>query len=264
VRAAVVGRPVAHSLSPLLHRAAYAALGLDDWTYDLLDVGAEELPELIAGLGEEWRGFSVTMPCKQVAAEVADVVEPLPGLLRAANTLVRTDDGGWRAENTDVTGVGMALQLAGVERVSSAAILGAGGTAGAAAVALSSLGAQHVDIVVREPARAGDVVRVLGVLGVDAAVTSLAEADLDVPLVVSTVPITAHDDVRSLGWRAGQTVLDVLYAPWPTPLAQTVEKAGGTVVGGLEVLFWQATVQVELMTGRPAPIGAMRAALDAR
>jgi len=262
VRAAVVGRPVSHSLSPLLHRAAYAALGLTDWTYDALDLGADQLPELLAGLGQEWRGFSVTMPCKQAAVDAADIVEPLPRLLHAANTLVHTD-GGWRAENTDVTGVGMALQLAGIERVSAAAILGAGGTAAAAAVALASLGAQHLDVVVREPARAAGLLRVLDVLGVDHSVSRLSEADLDVPLVVSALPIDAQRGLPDLGWRAGQTVLDVLYAPWPTPLAERVTAAGGTVVSGLEVLFWQATVQVELMTGHPAPIAAMRAALDA-
>jgi shikimate dehydrogenase len=263
MRAAVIGRPVAHSLSPLLHRAAYAALGLTDWTYDALDVGAEDLPPLLAGLGEEWRGFSVTMPCKQAAVDVADEVEPLPRLLHAANTLVRTD-AGWRAENTDVTGIGMALQLAGVERVSSAAIIGAGGTAAAAAVALSSLGAEHVEIVVREPSRAAELTRILGVLDVAASVTPLSEADLDASVVVSTVPIDAQRTVAGLPWRGDQTVLDVLYAPWPTPVAERVAEAGGTVIGGLEVLFWEATVQVELMTGLPAPIGAMRAALDAR
>jgi shikimate dehydrogenase len=262
MRAAVLGRPVSHSLSPLLHRAAYAALGLDDWTYDALDVGAEDLRDLLAGLGEEWRGFSVTMPCKQAAVDVADVVEPLPNLLHAANTLVRTE-AGWRAENTDVTGVGMALQLSGVERVTHAAILGAGGTAAAAAVALSSLGAQHVDIVVRNPDRAADLLRIFRVLGVSTAVTTLDELDLDAPLVVSTVPIDAQPDLLALPWRAGQTVLDVLYAPWPTPLAQRVLDVSGTVVGGLEVLFWQATAQVELMTGQPAPLVAMRGALDA-
>jgi shikimate dehydrogenase len=262
MRAAVLGRPVSHSLSPLLHRAAYAALGLDDWTYDALDVGAEDLPDLLAGLGEEWRGFSVTMPCKQAAVEVADVVEPLPRLLHAANTLIRTD-AGWRAENTDVTGVGMALQLAGVERVTHAAIIGAGGTAAAAAVALSSLGAQHVDLVVRNPERAAELVRVFRVLGVSTTVTPLGDAELDAPLVVSTVPVDAQPDVLGLPWRGDQTVLDVLYAPWPTPLARRVTDVGGTVVGGLEVLFWQATVQVELLTGQPAPIAAMRAALDA-
>jgi shikimate dehydrogenase len=262
VKAGVVGRPIAHSLSPLLHRAAYAALGLTDWTYDALDIGAEELPELLAGLGEEWRGFSVTMPCKQVAVDVADVVEPLPRLLHAANTLIRVDSG-WRAENTDVTGIGMALQLAGVEQVGHAAIIGAGGTAAAAAVALASLGAGHVDVVVRDPSRAQDVARVLGVLGVPMSVTPISDAALDVPLVVSTVPVGAQPDLLAMPWRAGQTVLDVLYAPWPTPLAERVTGAGGAVIGGGEVLFWQATVQVELMTGLPAPIAAMRSALDA-
>jgi shikimate dehydrogenase len=263
VRAAVLGRPVGHSLSPLLHRAAYAALGLTDWTYDALDVGAEDVPVLLAGLGEEWRGFSVTMPCKQVAVAVADVVEPLPRLLGAANTLVRTD-AGWRAENTDVAGVGMALQLGGVQRVSSAAILGAGGTAAAAAVALSSLGAEHVEVCVRAPDRAADLVRVLGALGVAVTVTRLAGAAPEAPVVVSTVPIDGQPDLAALPWRSGQTVLDVLYAPWPTPLVERVTAAGGTVISGLEVLFWQATEQVELMTGRPAPIAEMRAALDAR
>ena len=262
MRAAVLGRPVSHSLSPLLHRAAYAALGLEDWTYDALDVGAEDLRDLVAGLGPEWRGFSVTMPCKQAAVDVADVVEPLPALLHAANSLVRTD-AGWRAENTDVTGVGMALQLAGVERVTHAAILGAGGTAAAAAVALSSLGAQHVDVVVRAPARAADLTRLFPGRGVWSAVERIDEHGLDAPLVVSTVPIDAQPDLLALPWRPDHTVLDVLYAPWPTPLAQRVSDVAGTVVGGLEVLFWQATVQVELFTGQPAPIGAMRAALDA-
>ncbi|MGY2076685.1 shikimate dehydrogenase [Blastococcus sp. SYSU DS0828] len=262
-RAAVLGRPVGHSLSPLLHRAAYAALGLADWSYDALDVGAGDLPDLLAGLGEEWRGFSVTMPCKQAAVEVADEVEPLPRLLGAANTLVRTG-AGWRAENTDVTGVGTALQVGGVDQVRHAAILGAGGTAAAAAVALASLGADRVDVVVREPARAGEVVRVLDTLGVPTRVLPLAGVRVEAPVVVSTVPVDGQPAVAALEWRGGQTVLDVLYAPWPTPLAERVSAAGGAVISGLEVLFWQATVQVELMTGRPAPIGAMRAALDAR
>jgi shikimate dehydrogenase len=252
---------VAHSLSPVLHRAAYAALGLPDWTYDALDIGAEDLPVLLAGLGEEWVGFSVTMPCKQAAVDVADVVEPLPRLLHAANTLVRSAVG-WRAENTDVTGIGMALQLAGVEQVGAATIIGAGGTAAAAAVALSSLGAEQVEVVVRDPSRAGDVVRVLTTLGVAVTVTPLAEADLAAPLVVSTVPVQAQPALLSLPWRAGHTLLDVLYAPWPTVLADHVARLGGTVTGGLEVLFWQATEQVELMTGLPAPIEAMRSALD--
>ena len=263
-RAAVLGRPVGHSLSPLLHRAAYAALGLTDWTYDALDIGPADLPVLLAGLGPEWRGFSVTMPCKQAAAAVADEVDPLPRLLQAANTLVRTGAGGWRAENTDVTGVGTALQIGGVEQLEHGAILGAGGTAAAAAVALASLGARQVDVVVREPARATDVVRVLETLGVVAEVQRLDDVRaIAAPVVVSTVPAEGQATVAELEWRPGQVVLDVLYAGWPTPLAQRVEWAGGQSISGLDVLFWQATVQVELMTGQPAPLAAMRAALDA-
>jgi len=263
-RAAVLGRPVGHSLSPRLHRAAYAALGLTDWSYDALDIGAEDLPVLLAGLGPEWRGFSVTMPCKQAAVAVADEVDPLPRLLQAANTLMRTRDGGWRAENTDVTGVGTALQIGGVEEVEHGAIIGAGGTAAAAAVALASLGARQVDVLVREPARAADLVRVLETLGVVADVQQLDGATaVDAPVVVSTVPADGQPAVAGLAWRPGQVVLDVLYAGWPTPLAQRVEWAGGQSISGLEVLFWQATVQVELMTGQPAPLAAMRAALDA-
>ncbi|MDP9427950.1 MAG: shikimate dehydrogenase [Actinomycetota bacterium] len=261
-RAAVLGRPVGHSLSPLLHRAAYAALGLHDWTYDALDVGAEDLPVLLAGLGEEWRGFSVTMPCKQAAVDVADVVEPLPRLLHAANTLVRTP-AGWRAENTDVLGVGTTLQQAGITQVARAAIVGAGGTAAAAAVALASLGAEQIDVVVREPARAVDLLRVLDSLGVPTTVVLLDSAVVDADVVVSTVPVGGQPAAARLPWTAGHTVLDVLYDPWPTALATAVTEVGGTVVGGLEVLFWQATAQVELMTGQPAPLMAMRGALDA-
>ncbi|WP_040336607.1 shikimate dehydrogenase [Candidatus Blastococcus massiliensis] len=261
-RAAVLGRPVSHSLSPLLHRAAYAALGLDDWRYDALDVGPADLPDLLAGLGEEWRGFSVTMPCKQAAVDVADVVEPLPGLLRAANTLIR-EERGWRAENTDVSGIGTALQAAGVDSVDRVAVLGAGGTAAAAAVALASLGARHVEVVVREPGRAADLVRILDALRVPVTVSRLDGSRVEAPVVVSTVPVAGQPAVSALPWDTGQTVLDVLYSPWPTLLAERVTEAGGTVIGGIEVLFWQATAQVELMTGLEAPIAEMRRALDA-
>src|SRR3954453_20933266 len=160
------------------------------------------------------------MPCKQAPAPAADEVAPLPRLLRAANTLTHLPDGGWRADNTDVHGIGMALQLADVRAVSRAAILGAGGTAAAAAVALAELGAEQIDVVVREPARAADLVRICGALGVSASVTRMAGAAMHADVVVSPVPIGAQPDLLGLGWRVAQTVLDVLYAPWPTPLAQ--------------------------------------------
>jgi shikimate dehydrogenase len=183
-------------------------------------------------------------------------------MLHAANTLVRID-GGWRAENTDVVGIGMALQVAEVETVPRAAILGAGGTAAAAAVALASLGAEHIEIVVREPARAADLVGLLEALGVATTVSGFGTSAVDAPLVVSTVPAAGQPAAAELPWRGDHTVLDVLYDPWPTPLAGRVRAAGGTVLAGSEVLFWQATVQVELMTGHAAPLDAMRRALVA-
>jgi shikimate dehydrogenase len=104
---------------------------------------------------------------------------------------------------------------------------------------------------------------VLNTLGVSATPQRLADTGtLAAPVVVSTVPVGGQPAVAGLAWWRGQTVLDVLYAGWPTPLAQRVTAAGGTAISGLEVLFWQAAAQVELMTGQPAPLDAMRAALD--
>ena len=102
-RAAVVGRPIAHSRSPQLHLAAYRALGLDNWTYDRIDCGAEELPEFVAGLGPEWVGLSVTMPGKFAALALADERTARAEQVGSANTLVRTA-AGWRADNTDIDG----------------------------------------------------------------------------------------------------------------------------------------------------------------
>ena len=223
-RAAVLGRPVAHSLSPLLHRAAYAALGLTDWTYDALDIGAEDLPVLLAGLGEEWRGFSVTMPCKQAAVDVADVVEPLPRLLHAANTLVRTDAGlASREHRRRRHRHGAAAGRRGAGRRGDDRRCR--GTAAAAAVALSSLGAEHVDVVVRDPARAADVGRVLDVLGVPFTVTPLAGGRARRPARGQHRARSPRSPTCcSCPGAAGHTVLDVLYAPWPTPLAQRVDR----------------------------------------
>ena len=251
-----------HSLSPVLHRAAYAALGLTDWTYDALDIGAEDLPVLLAGLGEEWRGFSVTMPCKQAAVDAADVVEPLPRLLHAANTLVRTTAAGGRRTPTSPASA-WRCSWPGSSRSSSAAVIGAGGTAAAAAVALASLGRSTSTSSSGTPRGPRTSSACSTPSTCRRRSPRSAEAALDAPWSSAPCRSTRSRRCCALPWRAGHTVLDVLYAPWPTPLAERVTAAGGTVAGGLEVLFWQATVQVELMTGLPAPIAAMRTALDA-
>jgi shikimate dehydrogenase len=260
VRAAVLGRPIGHSLSPVLHTAAYAALGLADWSYTAVDCGEDELPALLAGLGPDWAGLSLTMPLKRVALAVADSADPLAAAVGAANTLVRRGDE-WRAYLTDVAGIAAALREAGCAAPESAVVLGAGGTAQATLAALCMLGLDAAVVLVRDPARAGELLATADRLGVELDLRAGLPGPLPAAdLVISTLPAGAAD---GLAPPAGAVVLDVIYAPWPTRFAAAAAAAGGTVVSGLAMLLHQAAGQVELMTGRPAPVPAMRAALDA-
>ncbi len=257
--AAVLGRPIEHSLSPLLHRAAYAALGLD-WVYQAIDCGIDDLAGVV-GSRTDWTGFSCTMPLKRAVLELADTVTPLADAVGAANTLLPRERG-WLADNTDVIGVSGALAEVGVHPV-SATVLGAGGTAQAVVAALAGLGLHECRVLVRDPSRAEALRRTADVFGVELALGPLTAVDpgLGAALVVSTLPAGAADLVATAPWHAGQTVLDVVYAPWPTRLAAAAGSAGATVVGGASMLLHQAAEQVRLMTGQDAPLDAMRAAL---
>ncbi|HEX5494144.1 MAG TPA: shikimate dehydrogenase [Mycobacteriales bacterium] len=288
-RAAVLGQPVAHSLSPVLHRAAYRELGLSGWRYDAVECGVDDLPGFVAGLGPEWAGMSLTMPLKRVACTVADEASPLVAEVGAANTLVRCG-GRWRVENTDVGGIVDALREAGVTGPSGwsgptgAVLLGAGGTAQAALAALRELGERHPTVLVRDPSSTGELRAAADRLGVaPVVVAGLADPVVyRAPLVISTVPRGAADVIADraadrvdnpaadrvadrAGWarldRPG-VVFDVVYDPWPTPLARSAGRAGRRVVGGLDLLLHQAVRQVRLMTGHTdVPVAAMRAAL---
>lgn len=258
MRAAVLGSPVAHSLSPVLHTAAYRALGLDGWTYERIECVEDGLAALVDGLGPEWAGLSLTMPLKRVALEVADSVDALATACGAANTLVLPQR---RAHNTDVAGIAAALgPVAG-----PAVILGAGGTAQAALAALRA--AADVTVLVRDLSRTADLRATAERLGVSPrfAVTDPGQLAVvhDAAAVVSTLPAGAADPAIGAAVDPSATVLDVVYAPWPTPFAAAAQAAGARVVGGREMLLHQAVAQVELMTGKPGPVEAMRAALDA-
>ena len=260
-RAAVLGQPISHSLSPLLHRTAYAELGLTDWTYDRFEVGAGELIPFLAGRDDTWRGFSVTMPVKEDALAVAATRSPVAERTGAVNTLVRTPDG-WAGDNTDVYGVRQALLDAGLDpaavRDGVPVILGSGATARSALAALADLGATRVGFVVRDQVRAATLAQA------SADGVSVAAPDVsDAPVVVNTIPGDAADGYASLWFgstRAGQVVLDVRYAADRTPLGSAVAGAGAQLVGGIEMLVHQAAAQVRLMTGREAPLSAMQAA----
>ncbi|WP_019927059.1 shikimate dehydrogenase [Nocardia sp. BMG111209] len=264
-RAAVLGSPIVHSRSPQLHLAAYRALGLD-WTYDRIECTGEQLPGLVDGLGPEWIGLSVTMPGKVAALEYAAEHTERALLVGSVNTLVRTT-GGWYADCTDIDGVRGALQEGGVEKIDSAVLLGAGGTARPALLALSELGARAVTVVARDAGRAASTLELAARLGLETALIGFDDASIRAAAsvadaAVSTVPsagVAAVVDAVAVA----PVVLDAIYDPWPTALAQAVRRAGHTVVSGLDMLLNQAYRQVEHFTGRPAPKAAMAAALDA-
>ena len=255
-RAAVLGRPIAHSLSPALHRAAYAELGLTDWTYDAVECDEAALPDFLGALDADWVGLSLTMPLKRAVLSHADTASDLARRVGAANTVLLAD-GKRHVDNTDVGGMVDAL---GPVDTSAPVILGAGGTAAAALAALQSLGASGVAVVVRDPDRAGELLQAAGRIGISVRLTPWPTMP-DGSVVVSTVPRGALEAVPTLPWAASTTVFDVLYHPWPTVLAQTAAARGCRVVSGLDLLVHQAARQVELMTGQPPPVEAMRRAL---
>ncbi|MFJ4694717.1 shikimate dehydrogenase [Streptomyces sp. NPDC088766] len=262
-RAAVLGSPVAHSLSPVLHRAAYRAMDLPQWTYDLFDVDEAALPSFVEGLGAEWAGLSLTMPLKRAVVPLLDEVSETAAAVEAVNTLVFTEDGRRVGDNTDIPGMVAALREHGVEQVASAAILGAGATASSALAAMSRVCAGEVVVYVRSADRAAEMRRWGERLDVDVRTADWADAAeaLRAPLVIATTPAGATDALATAVPERPATLFDVLYHPWPTELAARWSMSGGAVVSGLDLLVHQAALQVERMTGRsPAPVDAMRKA----
>lgn len=265
MRCAVLGSPIAHSLSPVLHRAAYDKLGLSDWTYDAFEVGETGLAAFLdetatAEDPSEWRGLSLTMPLKQVAIGLCDEVTPVARQVGAVNTVV-FEDGRRIGTNTDVPGLVAALRERGVDRVRSAVLAGVGATARSSLAALRALGVRQTTAIARDPARAGYLSELAIELGVGLEVLPWTASLPSVDLVVSTVPADAAAGIADNLAAAANVVFDVVYDPWPTPLAATAARLGRTVVNGLDLLVHQAALQVELMTGcTPAPVEAMHAA----
>ena len=261
-KAAVLGSPVAHSKSPLLHLAAYRALGLTDWTYERIECVAAQLPGLVRGFGPEWVGVSVTMPGKFAALKFADERTDRAELVGSANTLVRTERG-WRADNTDIDGVAGALGH--VRHLRRAIVLGSGGTAPAAVVALADLGATEITVVARNRDKAARLLELGRAIDVTANFCDLTDARLPAvvataDVLVSTIPADAAAAYAGV-FASVPVLLDAIYDPWPTPLAAAVRDAGGEVISGVQMLLNQAFSQVEQFTGRPAPREQMAAAL---
>lgn len=270
--AAVIGSPIAHSLSPVIHRAAWQQLGIDGWEYRRAEVTEESLPTFIGQLDESFRGLSVTMPCKQAVMPLLDAIDPLASAVGAVNTVVPSA-GMLAGFNTDVTGIASAIRRAcsrsGVPVPSSALVLGARATASSALAALGELGITTTTVAARRFGGPGSVISAASRLGVSVEqvmwsdVSAVASAAARADVLISTLPAGVADAIASrLAPREGQILLDVIYSPRDTALRTTFEKAGGVVAEGTDMLVYQGAAQVQLMTGRSPDPAVMRHALE--
>ena len=265
-RAAVLGSPIKHSRSPILHNAGYEDLGMSDWDYTRIECAAEDLPRIVGEADTSFRGFSVTMPAKFAALEFATEVTDRARQIGSANTLVRTD-AGWRADNTDCDGITGALgELLGeaLPETRRALVIGGGGTARPALWALAQAGISDITVINRSD-RSAELAPLLEPFGVSFRFagfdSDLRQAAREAEVIVSTVPSAAVEGhEQDLGHAP---ILDVIYEPWPTPLTVAAAANGYLTVGGHIMLAHQAYGQFEQFTGRPAPRAAMRRALEA-
>ncbi|MGJ0204733.1 shikimate dehydrogenase family protein [Leucobacter sp. gxy201] len=295
-RLAVLGSPIAHSKSPAIHSAAYAALALD-WEYERFRLEAPDLEAFLAAREPDWRGFSVTMPLKEEAHRLSTVLDPVAEESGVVNTLLRiaSDASGaprWAGFNTDVAGLAAAITDAGLDATSTV-VLGSGATAVSAILAARRLGAQHVEVVARNARAIGDLVarfgesgepgadRPLHVSGTvlphvdalldDAAIAAASEVDARIArptLIVSTLPGPATADLELPEAWTAIPLFDVAYDPWPSPLAARWRSVGGVARAGTEMLVEQALVQVRVFAGGDPSIelddeAAVRAAMRA-
>jgi len=253
-RCAVIGSPISHSLSPVLHRAAYEWLGLD-WTYERHEVGSDEVGAFVATLGNDWRGLSVTMPCKRAILGLGTPDEVV-STLGVGNTVIfdghPSDRETTRIHNTDVSGVRMLLEDAGPG--STVLVYGNGATARSCVYALSQLGVSRVCVRARDMEKTRVLFRDATLWGVD-----VTDSESDPDILISTVPAQVAGE---WGWASAGLVFDVLYDPWPTPLVRQARHRGVPVLTGLDLLAAQGVGQVELMTGHAIDFTILRSAAE--
>mgnify|MGYP000903732147 FL=1 len=271
-RAYVLGHPIAHSLSPALHRAAYAYLGEANLEYDRRDTLPDDLPAIMRGVrnpaGTEEApyiaGLSVTMPLKTAVIQYCDELSETARVTGAVNTVYPRGER-VLGDNTDVIGIVNALRHAGLEpnpERDEPAVIGGGATAISALTALHKLGYRRASVYARSLHKLGSVQEAADRLGIQLEQISLAElpqnlAERGHHPVISTLPARAADEWASqLNGLKGASathrpvLLDVAYNPWPSALASAWEASGGAVVSGLEMLLYQAVEQVLLFTDR--------------
>jgi len=235
VHLAVLGSPIQHSKSPLIHAAAYEQLGLD-WDYGRYDVSTAQFEGFLALRDETWRGLSITMPLKEIATTACSALSPTAVVTGSANTLLNTG-GAWLGFNTDVFGIQKAVSEAVIGDVGTVAIIGSGATARSAAFAMHQMfPSSSLSIHARDEAKANALLDGLGIAGKTADFESLSDYDL----TISTLP----KGIFKPGGKQRGALLDVAYDPWPSPASANYERA----ISGLEMLLWQAIAQVRIFT----------------
>jgi shikimate dehydrogenase len=259
-RLAVLGSPIAHSLSPRLHSAAYAVLGLD-WQYDAVDVPEGELSSFVSGRDDSWLGLSLTMPLKLGIRPLLDHRDELSILTGSTNTVRFTGTAGDRrldGYNTDVGGIVRALAEQSIVSARHVAVLGGGATAASAIVAAAQLGAEHVSVLARSPEKAEGLHPIAQRSGTTMTLLPLTVASLDIvdaSLVISTLPgaTGAAALMQASSIPARSDLLDVAYHPWPSELGTIWARSDRTVVSGLRMLVHQALLQLRIfVNGDPA------------
>lgn len=249
IKAAVLGSPISHSLSPLLHTLAYSELGIES-EYTRIEVKAGELEAFLNSCGPTWSGFSLTMPLKEEVLNFSTTVAPLAARIRSANTLVQSSSQIWTASTTDVSGFTHALSAHGKDASGRVFVIGGGATARAAVSACDGV-ASEITVMVRSSSRVNELsksVEFTDIEFVEWGDTRLFES---ADLIISTVPEGASDSlVRDFPSMPRGIFFDVLYKPWPTLSLKTWSGLGGQVIDGLDLLIHQAIDQVAIFSGQ--------------
>ena len=255
MRCAVLGSPIAHSLSPRLHRAAYEFLGVVG-TYEALEMPEADFPRFFAHAHHEgWTGFSLTMPLKERVNTEGIDIDLTARRINSVNTLFRRNDN-WLGTSTDFLAF---RRIFATISYSSVCVLGGGATARAAIAALDGT-VETIAVALRNPAK-------FELLRESALTSKLAlrpfNPDLNnFDLVVSTVPAGASDVLSTALAKTQGTFFDVLYNPWPTQIAGEWHRLGGHVINGLDLLVKQALDQISLMSEREFDLTVMRKVLN--
>ena len=257
--AAVLGSPINHSLSPVLHNAAYRELGLPH-DYRAIEVDQDGFHAFMKTVNSFWLGVSLTMPLKEIAFEVAQEVTPVALLARSINTLLVGEK--LVADNTDVIGIVRAVEESAVGPFRTMVLIGSGATARSAIVAAGQLGVRQVWAVARNHKALTECARVAKHVGVGFADMGIRDILWDSETVtINTTPRGVADSLLSAMPAPRGALLDVIYHPWPTQIARYWQEFGQVAIPGHSMLLHQAAKQIELMTGQQAPVDAMRRAL---